>query len=56
MSLREEPDIDTMDYIYIFERLNGTKTEELDQIQSELYDHMEKFSKAMELPNFAKTQ
>lgn len=46
MSLIEEPDIDTMDYIYIFERLNGTTTEELDQIQLELYDHMEKFSKA----------
>ena len=52
MSLREEPDIDTMDYIYIFERLNGTTTEELDQIQLELYDHMEKFSKANGITKF----
>ena len=52
MSLKEEPDIDTMDYIYSFEKLNGTTTEELDQIQLELYDHMEKFSKENGITKF----
>ena len=52
MSLREEPDIDTMDYIYSFEKLNGTTTEELDQILLELYDHMEEFSKENGITKF----
>jgi len=45
MSVKERPDIDTLDYIYSFEKLNGTSAEELDLIHSELYDHMKKFSK-----------
>jgi hypothetical protein len=52
MSLKEVPDIDTMDYIYSFEKLNGTTPSELNQIQLELYDHMEEFSKANGITKF----
>ena len=52
MELKEEPDIDTMDYIYSFKKMNGATTEELDQIQLELYDHMEEFSKANGITKF----
>ena len=45
MTLKEQPDIDTMDYIYSFEKLNGASEEDLEAIHNELYDHMEKFSK-----------
>lgn len=53
MSLREEPDIETMDYIYSFEKLNGAATEELDQILIEIYDHMEEFSKQNGINRFS---
>ena len=52
MKLKEEPDIDTMDYIYSFEKMNGATTEELEKIQLELYDHMEEFSKANGITKF----
>lgn len=52
ISLKEVPDIDTMDYIYSFEKLNGTTLSELNQIQMELYDHMEEFSKANGITKF----
>ena len=45
MTLIEEPDIDTLDYIYSFEKLNGTSEEVLDKTLTELYDHMAEFSK-----------
>ena len=32
MTLVEEPDIDTQEYIYSFEKLNGTSQKELDEI------------------------
>lgn len=52
MTLRERPDIDTLDYIYSFEKVNGTSTEELDSIHSELYQHMKKFSKENDIHEF----
>ena len=45
MTLHEQPDIDTMDYIYSFKKLNGASQEELDAIHDEIHEHMEKFSK-----------
>ena len=52
MTLRERPDIETMDYIYIFEKVNGTSAEELDLIHGELYNHMKKFSKEHNIHEF----
>ena len=46
MTLEEEPDIDTLDYIYSFNKLNGTDEEVLDLAFSEINDHMEEFSKS----------
>ena len=45
MTIREEPDIDTQDYIYSFEKLNGTSEDVLEKTLTELYNHMDKFSK-----------
>ena len=45
MALIEEPDIDTQDYIYRFEKVNGTPQEDLDKIVLEITDHMDEFSK-----------
>lgn len=52
MSVKERPDIDTLDYIYSFEKLNGTSAEELDLIHGELYEHMKKFSKENDIHEF----
>ena len=52
MTLTERPDIDTLDYIFSFENLNGTSEDILDQTLRELYDHMEEFSKAMGIAEF----
>lgn len=52
MALREEPDIDTLDYIFYFERLNGTRDSDLDQILLEISNHMEEFSKANGITKF----
>ena len=52
MTLRERPDIDTMDYIYSFEKVNGTSPEELDSIHNELYNHMKNFSKEKNIHEF----
>ena len=46
MTLTEEPDIDTLDYIYSFKNLNGTSKEDLDIALSEIYKHMKEFSKS----------
>ena len=45
MTLIEDPDIDTQEYIYQFENLNGTTEEALDKILIERYNHMDKFTK-----------
>ncbi|WP_407377227.1 hypothetical protein [Methanobrevibacter sp.] len=54
MTLKEEPDIDTQDYIYCFEKLNGTREDVLDQTLTELYNHMDKFSKAKGIDKFSR--
>ena len=54
MTLREEPDIDTQDYIFCFEKLNGTPESVLDKTLTELYDHMDEFSKAKGIDKFSK--
>lgn len=46
MTLVESPDIDTIDYIYYFNKLNGTSGEVLDSTLREIYDHMDDFSKS----------
>ena len=45
-TLVEEPDIDTLDYVYYFNNLNGTSKETLKSRLSEIYDHMDKFSQS----------
>lgn len=45
MTLIEDPDIDTQEYIYQFEKLNGTTEEALDKILIEICNHMGKFTK-----------
>ena len=52
MTLKEQPDIDTMDYIYSFDKLNGASNEELESIHRELYAHMKKFSKENDIHEF----
>lgn len=52
MSLKERPDIDTMDYIYSFEKHNGASQEEIEQIHDELYSHMQKFSRKNDIHDF----
>ena len=54
VTLREEPDIDTQDYIYIFEKLNGTSEDVLDKTLTELCDHMEMFSQANGIDKFCR--
>lgn len=54
MTLQELPDIDTQDYIFRFEKLNGTSEDVLDQTLSELYDHMDEFSKAKKIEEFSR--
>jgi hypothetical protein len=54
MTLRERPDIDTADYIYSFEKLEGTSENTLDKTLTELYDHMNQFSKANGIEEFAR--
>ena len=46
MRIIEEPDIDTLDYIYCFNKLNETSEETLDLALKEIYDHMDDYSDA----------
>ena len=55
MTMSEMPDIDTQEYIYSFEKLNGTSEKELDEIYSEIYNHMKEFSKANDIEDFCKS-
>ena len=50
----EEPDIDTLDYIYYFNSLNGTKDEILKSTSDEIYNHMVKFSKSKGIDDFSR--
>lgn len=52
MTLKEQPDIDTMDFLYSFKQLNGASEEELDKIQCELYNHMNSFAKEKGISEF----
>jgi hypothetical protein len=52
MTLKERPDIDTMDYLYSFKRMNGVCEEELDIIHQDLYKHMAEFAKANGISEF----
>ena len=54
MTLEEMPDIDTQDYIFCFEKLNGTSEDVLDRTLTELYDHMDEFSKTMGIDKFSR--
>ena len=49
------PDIDTQEYVYCFEKVNGTHQEELDRILLEMCDHMLEFSKVNNIENFNRT-
>ena len=50
----EEPDIDTLDYIYYFNSLNGTEKEILSATRDEIYKHMVRFSKSNGIDDFSK--
>lgn len=52
MTLIEEPDIDTQEYIYSFEKLNGASQEDLDEIFLEICSHMKRFSKSNGIDDF----
>ena len=52
MTMSEFPDIDTQEYIYSFESLNGTSEKELDDIFLEISDHMEEFSNVHGIEKF----
>ena len=52
MTLKEIPDIDTQEYVYCFEKVNGIPQDELDNILLEICDHMDEFSKVNNIENF----
>ena len=52
MTLEERPCIETIDYLYSFEKLNNISQEELDIIHSQLYSHMKEFSKEKNIDEF----
>lgn len=54
LKIIEDPDIDVQEYIFSFEKLNGTSQKELDQIHLEISSHMEEFSKTKGIENFSK--
>ena len=49
----EEPDIDTLDYFFCFNNLNGTNDEILRSTSMEIYNHMIRFSKANGIDEFS---
>jgi hypothetical protein len=51
-TLKERPDIDTMDYLYSFKRTDGICDEELDMILGDLYNHMNEFARANGISEF----
>ena len=52
MTVEEEPDIDVQQYIFSFEKVNGTSQSELDRIYLEIADHMDEFSKSNGIERF----
>ena len=51
--IKEERDIDTVDYIYHFNNLNGTSKEILNSAHDEIYNHMIKFSEDNGIDEFS---
>lgn len=49
----EEPDIDTLDYFFCFENLNGTSKDIIKSTRKEIYNHMVNFSKANGIDEFS---
>lgn len=54
LTIVEEPDIDTVDYFYCFNNLNGTGKDTLKTARAEIYSHMIDFSKANGIDEFSK--
>lgn len=54
MTLVEEPDIDTVDYIYYFNKVNGTSQKTLDSTLKEICRHMVNFSRSIGIDEFSK--
>lgn len=54
LTIIEEPDIDTSDYIFSFEKLNDVKKEVIDSAIHEIEKHMLAYTKANNLENFAR--
>ena len=52
MTTSEFPDIDCQEYIFEFEKAEGTCEEELDEIHSKLHQHMSDFAKAHGIEDF----
>ena len=50
----EERDIDTADYFFCFNNLNGTSDETLYSTRDEIYDHMIKFCEDNGIDEFSK--
>ena len=44
MTLTEDPDIDTQEYVYTFKKINGTSKKVLDKTFREFSTHMREFS------------
>lgn len=53
MTTDEFPDIDTQDYSFAFEKVNGTSEEELDRIHEEISKHMKEFSRLNGIEKFS---
>ena len=54
MTLTEDPDIDTQDYIYTFKKQKGTSREVLDKTFSEFSTHMREFSQKNGINDFCR--
>lgn len=52
MSIKMQPDIDTMDFIYSFERVDGVTEDQINQILDELCIHMRTFCKGNNIWDF----
>ena len=54
MTLVEEQDIETLDYLYYFNKLNGSEKEILDSALSEIYEHMGEFSRKSKIDEYCR--
>lgn len=53
MILTEEPDIDTQEYIYFFEKLNNPTPKQIEETYLEIFKHMREFSKENKIEEFS---